>query len=73
MTRLRANGDYIAERDLQKYQDFDFASKLRLTPGDIAIFFPTDGHMPCLQIGQGTRVRKTVVKVPVPTTPGIAG
>lgn len=73
IARLRASGDYIAERDLTKYQDFDFASRLRLTPGDLAIFFPTDGHMPCLQIGTPSRVRKTVVKIPVPSVPGIGG
>ena len=65
--RLCAADDYRSEKDLVKYLDFDFASRLRLVPGDLAIFFPPDGHMPCLQIGASVLVRKTVVKVPVPS------
>lgn len=70
--RLRVSADYNAEKDLIKYTDTDFASRLRLVPGDLAIFFPPDGHMPCLRLAENnpTLVRKTVVKVPVP--PGFA-
>ncbi len=66
--RLRVAADYSAEKDLVKYVDSDFASRLRLVPGDLAIFFPPDGHMPCLRLSEQAPVlvRKTVVKVPVP-------
>jgi YhcH/YjgK/YiaL family protein len=64
--RLRVSADYVAAKDLIKYSDFDFGSRLRLVPGDLAIFFPPDGHMPCLRLGEPVLVRKTVVKVPVP-------
>jgi YhcH/YjgK/YiaL family protein len=65
--RLRVTAAYVPEKDLVKFADFDFASRLRLGPGDLAIFFPPDGHLPCLQISGGVLVRKTVVKVPVPS------
>jgi biofilm protein TabA len=41
------------------------ASVLRMRAGDVAIFFPADGHMPSLHWRDGGLVRKTVVKVPV--------
>jgi biofilm protein TabA len=70
--RMRVTADYVADKDLVKYADSDFASRLRLVPGDLAIFFPPDGHMPCLRMAESrpVLVRKTVVKVPVP--PGCA-
>jgi biofilm protein TabA len=71
--RLRVTADYNAEKDLVKFADFDFASRLRLGPGDLAIFFPPDGHLPCLQIAGGVLVRKTVVKVPVPSGLALVG
>lgn len=65
--RLRVSSDYAPDKDLVKYADFDFASRLRLVPGEVAILFPPDGHMPCLRIADSVLVRKTVVKIPVPT------
>jgi YhcH/YjgK/YiaL family protein len=65
--RLRVSLDYVPDKDLVKYADFDFASRLRLVPGEVAILFPPDGHMPCLRIAESVLVRKTVVKVPVPS------
>lgn len=70
--RLRVTLDYVPDKDLVKYADTDFASRLRLVSGDLAIFFPPDGHMPCLRQAESSPVlvRKVVVKVPVP--PGCA-
>jgi YhcH/YjgK/YiaL family protein len=64
--RLVVSMPYDAERDLIKYTDTAAASRLNLRAGDAALFFPADGHMPCLHPAAGpTLVRKTVVKVPV--------
>jgi len=71
--RLRMTTDYDSAKDLVKFADFDFASRLRLGPGDLAVFFPPDGHLPCLQISGGILVRKTVVKVPVPSGLALPG
>ena len=66
ISRLTVTQDYDPERDYMKYADPGDASALRLQPGDVAVFFPSDGHMTCLQVaGRASRVHKTVVKVPV--------
>lgn len=65
VSRLVVSDPYNPERDLIKYADTATASVLRMRAGDVAVYFPADGHMPSLRWrGQGP-VRKTVVKVPV--------
>ena len=53
------DGGYNAEKDITFYTD---PAKLYFTmsEGEFAIFFPEDGHAPC--IGKGT-IKKVVVKV----------
>jgi len=63
--RLVVAESYNDERDFIKYADTMTASRLRMRSGDVAVFFPADGHMPCLQLDRPCLVRKTVVKVPV--------
>lgn len=64
--RMTARQPYAAERDLIIYSDTGEASLLRVYPGQAAIFFPDDAHMPTLRIrSEPVRVRKCVVKVPV--------
>jgi YhcH/YjgK/YiaL family protein len=65
IARLVVREVYNPERDLIKYADTDAASRLILRAGDMAIFYPADGHMPGLQSAGPVIVRKTVVKVPV--------
>jgi YhcH/YjgK/YiaL family protein len=63
---LTIKSPYEAERDLIVWEDNRDASHLRVRPGDAAIFFPVDVHMPALQVRPGASlVRKAVVKVPV--------
>lgn len=57
---------YNAERDLIIYEDNPDASWLRVFPGQAAVFFPADVHMPQLALHEaGGVVRKCVIKVPV--------
>ena len=63
--RLKVSHPYEEERDLIKYADTGTASLLRMRAGDLALFYPRDGHMPSLQVAGPALVRKTVVKVPV--------
>lgn len=65
-SRVQVKEPYNAEKDYLLYQDAPGASQLRVGPGDTAVFFPVDVHMPSLRpaAAAGT-VRKTVVKVPV--------
>ena len=65
ITRLMVATDYNPERDLLKYADVADTSVLRMQAGEVAVFFPEDGHMPSLQWRGPGLVRKTVVKVPV--------
>lgn len=67
IARLRVTAAYDPERDLLKYDPATpDAARLVLRAGEAALFFPSDGHMPSLQVdGKPTLVRKTVVKVPV--------
>ena len=52
---------FNTEKDIQFFTD-KAKTFFTLNPGDFAIFWPEDGHAPC--IGEGT-VRKVVVKVKV--------
>jgi YhcH/YjgK/YiaL family protein len=65
ISRLTVAVAYNPERDFIKYADTATASVLRMRAGDVAIFFPEDGHMPSLQWRGPGLVRKSVVKVPV--------
>jgi biofilm protein TabA len=66
LTRMVVRQPYNPDRDLIIYQDSSEASLLRVFAGQIAVFFPTDAHMPTLRIrAEPVKVRKCVVKVPV--------
>lgn len=62
---LKVSMPYNDQMDLCKYEDINNASKIILKKGDVAIFYPKDAHMPCLQVSSSTKVIKTVVKVAV--------
>ena len=55
---------YDKEKDFQKLKGkTDF---ITLEPSVFAIFFPEDGHMPCITAGKRkSKVRKIVFKIPV--------
>lgn len=63
---IRAREPYNPERDLILYHDTAEATQAKLRAGDVAVFFPSDVHMPCLRLHPMPGiVRKAVVKVPV--------
>ena len=65
--RLRETKPYSEENDAAFYTaDLPLQpSYLPLQPGYFAIFFPQDGHMPCLSVSEPQGVRKVVIKVKV--------
>jgi biofilm protein TabA len=66
IARMKVRQPYNADRDLVIYEDSTEVSQLRVFPGQAAIFFPDDVHMPTLRIrSDPVQVRKCVVKVPV--------
>lgn len=63
---LAVDEDLSPGKDLLFYKASDSGSRLLVGPGEAAIFFPVDAHMPCLRVASGPAlVRKSVVKVPV--------
>ncbi len=52
---------YNAEKDITKYPDFPGSSYVTCRPGMMAIFFPQDGHAPC--IASVPEIKKAIFKV----------
>jgi biofilm protein TabA len=65
-SHMQVREPYQAARDLIVYQDTREASLLRMKPGEVVLFFPSDVHMPGVRDGANPIVvRKAVVKIPV--------
>jgi YhcH/YjgK/YiaL family protein len=52
--------EYNAEKDITKYQDMA-QSFIDCKPGMFAIFFPQDGHAPCISLAP--EIKKAIFKV----------
>lgn len=55
--------EYNAEKDITKYGDTLAQTYVTCKPGQMAIFFPQDGHAPC--ISESAESRKAIFKVRV--------
>ncbi|MCR5678987.1 MAG: YhcH/YjgK/YiaL family protein [Prevotella sp.] len=55
--------EYNAEKDITKYGDLMAESFVDCLPGMFAIFFPQDGHAPC--ISMAPEIKKAIFKVKV--------
>ena len=53
--------EYNAEKDITKYGDTQPQTFVTVQPGQLAIFFPQDGHMPC--ITDAPEIKKAIFKV----------
>lgn len=53
--------EYNAEKDITKYHDLMAESFVECQPGMFAIFFPQDGHAPC--ISMAPEIKKAIFKV----------
>ncbi|HEU5078331.1 MAG TPA: YhcH/YjgK/YiaL family protein [Opitutaceae bacterium] len=62
---LALKEDRTPAQDVLLYQVPPACTQLRLGPGDAAILYPVDGHMPQIAPESPGLVRKTVIKVPV--------
>ena len=63
---LEIDSEYNEEGDYSLYKTSPNSSKIMMQRGDLAIFFPRDGHMPGIQYGgQLDVIHKTVVKIPL--------
>jgi len=55
--------DYNAEKDVTLYGDTKPQTYVTVKPGQMAIFFPQDGHAPC--ISSNPEIKKAIFKVAV--------
>ena len=55
--------EYNADKDITKYPDLMAESFVDCQPGMFAIFFPQDGHAPC--ISMAPEIKKAIFKVKV--------
>lgn len=55
------DADYNDEKDITKYGDLMAESYIDCQPGMFAIFFPQDGHAPC--ISMMPQIKKAIFKV----------
>ena len=53
--------EYNAEKDITKYGDTKAQTYVTVNPGQFAIFFPQDGHAPCIL--EQVEVKKAIFKV----------
>lgn len=61
--KLKETKAYSEEKDAAFYEAEVPAQELMLGDGYFAIYWPQDGHMPCLIAGRAEKVKKVVVKV----------
>lgn len=54
---------YDSQKDIAFYANTAIHSKVVLTPGAFAIFWPHEPHMPCRTVDTPCRVKKIVVKI----------
>ena len=53
--------EYNAEKDITKYGDTKAQTYVTVNPGQFAIFFPQDGHAPC--ITEAPEIKKAIFKI----------
>ena len=53
--------EYNAEKDITKYGQTKAATYVTCKPGEMAIFFPQDGHAPC--ISSEPAIKKAIFKI----------
>lgn len=63
--KLDVEHSYDARKDLIVFKLYDATSKIVLQKGDLAVYFPDDGHIGMPKYETPSLVYKTVVKVPI--------
>ncbi|MDW5416092.1 YhcH/YjgK/YiaL family protein [Iodobacter sp. CM08] len=60
---LSKTHDQLTERDIAFVAPIEHESKLRLTPGMFAIFYPGELHKPCRAVEKPLLIKKVVIKI----------
>ncbi|GAB5562807.1 MAG: hypothetical protein SynsKO_44540 [Synoicihabitans sp.] len=62
---LTPNDDQLEANDVCFFEDVSGASVWAVRSGEVAVFFPTDAHMPSLHTGTPVVIQKTCIKVEI--------
>ena len=57
--------NYNSTKDIIIYSNSFLGEKISLHEGEMVIFYPQDGHMPCVLDTQPQQVKKIVIKIPI--------
>ena len=63
--KMKETKAYSEEKDIAFYEAYNPAQELVLGDGYFAVYWPQDGHMPCLSADGAETVKKIVVKVKI--------
>lgn len=61
--RLRPSDDFLAERDIAFVEPQANETRIVLTPGMYAVFFPGELHRPCRALEAPMQIKKVVIKI----------
>ena len=65
IANLQVSKEYDENLDYAKYFQSNNASSLVIRKNELAIFYPTDAHMPCIKVDKNVKVIKAVFKIAV--------
>lgn len=65
INKLTISNEYDEAKDVAFYHDSEEISKLYMTEGSFAIFFPEDAHKPCMSAVKSSDVQKIVAKIKI--------
>lgn len=60
---LKPTDNFLAERDIAFVAQQENETKIVLTPGMYAVFFPGELHRPCRAVNQAMQIKKVVIKI----------
>lgn len=60
---LNPTDNFLAERDIAFVAQQEYETKIILTPGMYAVFFPGELHRPCRAVNQAMQIKKVVIKI----------
>ena len=60
---LEVIGNSLATKDVILYKHDEKETDIILQPGMFAVFFPSDLHRPCCNVGEEMKIKKVVVKI----------
>ena len=57
--------EYVEEQDALLAEDKEGVVLFTFRVGDFAVWYPQDGHMPCISSGEAKPAKRLILKVPV--------